>query len=162
MGRQGDSSEFAAKLEFNLLGDAVEVAEAAHEGVPQAAVVGAIFHLFGEDVAGVDLVGDVEDVDSAILNPFAGAVFTDFQMADVLRGNSICPDDSGCVVIVDKGRFGVIEEWSSSHIETIREVADTDSNLGTFAGDKDSGFTRAQRYLFLAHGFPRYRTPHMV
>ena len=35
-GRQGDSSKFAAELEFNLLGDAVEIAEAAHEGVPKA------------------------------------------------------------------------------------------------------------------------------
>ena len=54
MGRQRDVSEFAAELEFNLLSDAVEVAEAAHEGVSQSAVVCAILHFLGEDVTGVD------------------------------------------------------------------------------------------------------------
>ena len=73
-GGQRGFSEFAAKLEFNLLGYAVEIAEAAHEGFPQAAVVCAVLHLLGEDVAGIDFARDVEDVDCAVLNPFAGAV----------------------------------------------------------------------------------------
>ena len=154
-GRQGDSSKFAVELEFNLLGDAVvEVAEAAHEGVPKVAEVGAILHLLGEDVARVALAGNVEDIDGAVLNPFAGAVLTEFQMADVLHGGSVCPDGSSFVVIVDEGRFGVINEGSSSHIITITQVADGNGNLGTFAGGKDFGFTRAEGCLFLVDGFP--------
>ena len=77
MGRQGDFSEFAANLEFNLLSDAIAGAEAAHEGVPQAAVVCAVLHLLGEDGTGVDFAGDVEDVDCTVLNPFAGAVLVE-------------------------------------------------------------------------------------
>ena len=56
-------SGVAAELEFNLLGDAVEVAEAAHEGVAQSAVVCTILHFLSEDVTGVDLAGYVEDID---------------------------------------------------------------------------------------------------
>ena len=41
--RQRDSSKFAVELEFNLLGDAVEVAEAAHERVPKAVEVALSF-----------------------------------------------------------------------------------------------------------------------
>ena len=78
MGRQWDVSEFATELEFNLLSDAVEVAEAAHEGVAQSAVVCTILHFLSEDVTGVDLAGDVEDVDCTILHPFPGAVISEF------------------------------------------------------------------------------------
>ena len=107
-GRQGDSPKFAAELEFDLLCDAVEVTEAAHEGFPKVATVGAILHLLCEDATGIALDSDVDDIDGAVLNPFAGAVFTEFQMADVLHGGSVCPDDSDCVVVVNEGRFGVI------------------------------------------------------
>ena len=65
------------KLEFNFLSDAIEGAEAAHEGVPQAAVVHAILHFLGEDVTGVDFSGNVEDVDCTVLNPFTGAVLAE-------------------------------------------------------------------------------------
>ena len=123
------------------------------------AEVGAIFHLLGEDVAGVALARDMEDLDGAVLNPFVGAVSTEFQMADVLHGGGVGPDDGGGVVIVDAGRFGVINEESSSHIKAIGQVADGDGKLGTFAGGKDFGFIRAERCLFLAYGFPRYGIP---
>ena len=76
--RQGDFSEFAAKLELNLLSDAVECAEAAHEGILQAVVVCAILHFFGENVARVDLAGNVEDFYCTVLNLFAGAVLAEF------------------------------------------------------------------------------------
>ena len=92
-------------MEFNLLGDAVEVAEAAHEGVTKVAEVGAIFHLLGEDVAGFALARDMEDIDGAVLNPFAGAVFMESKMGDVFHGGRVSPDDDGGVVIVDEGRF---------------------------------------------------------
>ena len=74
MGRQRDVSEFAAELEFNLLSDAVEVAEASHEGVPQTAEVGAILHFLGENVTWVDFAGDVKDSDCTVLYPFPGTV----------------------------------------------------------------------------------------
>ena len=71
-------SGVAAELELNLLGDAVEVAEAAHEGVAQAAEVGAILHFLGENVTGVDLAGNVKDGDGTVLYPFTGAVLAEF------------------------------------------------------------------------------------
>ena len=55
-----------------MLSDAIEGAEAAHEGVPQAAVVCAILHFLGEDVTGVDFAGDVEDVDCTVFSPIPG------------------------------------------------------------------------------------------
>ena len=64
-----------------MLGDAVEIAEAAHEGVPQAAEVCTVLHLLGEDVTGIDFSGDVEDVDCTVLDPFSGAVLAEFEMA---------------------------------------------------------------------------------
>ena len=143
-GGEGDFSKFAAELELNLLGDEVEVTEAAHEGVPKLAEVGAIFHFLCADVARVALAIDVEDIDGAVLNSFAGAVLTEFQVVGVLHGGSGCPDNSGGVFIVDEGRFGVINEGCSSHIKTICQVADGDCKLGTFAGGKDFGFTRAR------------------
>ena len=85
---RGGSSKFAEELEFGLLGDAVEIAEGAHEGVLKAAVVGATFHLLSEDFSGVALAGDMEDVDGAVLNPFAGAVLAEFQMAGILHYGS--------------------------------------------------------------------------
>ena len=126
------------------------------------AEVGTILCLLGEDVARVALAGDVEDVDGAVLNPFVGAVFTEFQIADVLRDGSVYPDDSGGIGVVNEGRFRVINDGSSSHIKTIDQVADDDCKLGTFAGDEDFGSTRAERSLSLAYGFPQYGTPHTV
>ena len=143
-GGEGDFSKFAAELELNLLGDEVEVTEAAHEGVPKLAEVGAIFHFLCADVARVALAIDVEDIDGAVLNSFAGAVLTEFQVVGVLHGGSGCPDNSGGVFIVDEGRFGVINEGCSSHIKTICQVADGDCKLGTFAGGNCFGFTRAR------------------
>ena len=148
----GTLSKFAAKLEVDLLSDAVESTEVAHERIVKMAEVSAILHLFGEDVAGVALVGNVEDVDGAVFYPFAGAVFSEFQMVNILHGGRVSPDDGGGVVVVNEGSLGVIEEWSSSYVEAIGEVADTDSNFGAFAGGKKIGFTGAKRYLFLAVG----------
>ena len=68
----------AAEPEFNLLGDAVEVAETAHEGVLQTEEVCAILHFLGEDVTWVDFSGDVKDGDCTVLHPFTGAVFAEF------------------------------------------------------------------------------------
>ena len=162
MGRQRDISDFAAELEFYLLVDAVEVAEAAHEGVSKLAEVIAIFHLLGEDVAGVALAGNVEDFDGAILYSFAGAVFLEFQMANILHGGGVSPDGGGGVVIVYEGSLGVIEEWSSSYVEAIGKIADTDNNFCAFAGGKDFGFTGTKGCLFLTNGFPRDGTPNTV
>ena len=113
-----------------------------------------IFHLPGEDVAGIALACNMEDVDAAILNSFAGAVVTEFQMAHILHGGSVGPVDSGFVVIVDERRCGVINKGNASHIKTISQVADCCSNLGAFAGGTDFGFTQAERCLLLADGFP--------
>ena len=71
-------SGVAAELEFNLLGDVVEVAEAAHEGVLQTAEVRAILHFLGEDVTWVDFSGDVKDGDCTVLHPFPGAFLAEF------------------------------------------------------------------------------------
>ena len=83
-------------------------------------------------------------------------------MVNILHGGSVCPDDSGCVVIVDEGGLGVIKKWISRYVKSVGKVADTDSNFGTFAGGKYFGFAGTQGCLVLTHCFPGYGAPHMV
>ena len=72
-----------AELEVQLPGDAVEFTEAAHEGVTKAAEVGPVFHLLCEDITGIALACNMEDLDAAILNPFTGAVVPKLHMAHI-------------------------------------------------------------------------------
>ena len=83
-------------------------------------------------------------------------------MANILHCCSVGPDDGSCIVIVYKGGFCIIKKWSSRHVKSIGEVADTDSNFGTFTGGKNFGFAGTKRCLVLTDCFPRYGTPHTV
>ena len=89
------------ELEVQLPGYAVEFAEASHEGVTKAAEVGPVFHLLGEDVTGIALACNVEDLDEAILNPFTGSVVTEFQMVHILHVSSVGPIHGGFIVIIN-------------------------------------------------------------
>ena len=84
-----------------LPGDAVEFAEAAHEGVTKAEEVGPIFHLLCENITGITLACNMEDLDAAILNPFMGAVVPKFHMAHILHGGSVGLFDGNFVVVVN-------------------------------------------------------------
>ena len=63
--------------------------------------VGPVFHLLSEDVTMIALAYDMEDLDEAILNPFAGSVVSEFKMAHILHGGSVGPIHGYFVVIVD-------------------------------------------------------------
>ena len=63
--------------------------------------VGPVFHLFCENVTGIALACNVEDLDEAILNPFAGSIVSEFQMAHILHGSNVGPIHGGFIVIVN-------------------------------------------------------------
>ena len=65
------------------------------------AEVGPAFYLLCEDVTGITLACDMEDLGEAVLNPFAGSVVSEFQMAHILHGGSVGPIHGYFVVIVD-------------------------------------------------------------
>ena len=100
VGRKTDL-KLTSELVVQLTGDAVEFAEASHEGVTKAAEVGPIFHLLCENFTGIALACDMEDLDAAILNPFTGAVVLKFHMAYILHSGGVIPIDSGFVVVIN-------------------------------------------------------------
>ena len=78
-----------------------EFSEAAHEGILKTAEVGQVFHLICEDVTGIALSGDMEDIDAVIMNPFTGTVFPKFHMVHIFHGYRVGPVHNGFLVIVN-------------------------------------------------------------
>ena len=99
----GDDSflKLTAELVVQLPGDAVEFAEAAHEGVTKTAEVGPVFRLLREDATGISFASNMEDFDEVILNPFTDSVVLKFHMVHILHGGNVGPVHSGFLVIVN-------------------------------------------------------------
>ena len=71
----------------------VEVAEATHEGVSEAAEVTGVPDFLGENVAHVVLADDVGDLDDVVLDPLADLVFLELHVSNGLQGHVVGPED---------------------------------------------------------------------
>ena len=78
-----------------------EVAFGYHHGVAAATIVGCILDFLGENVAGVDGTGNVEDADVVIDDGLADFAFAEVNVFHSLICERTAPTDCGLVVIVD-------------------------------------------------------------
>ena len=64
--------------------------------------MGAVMHLFGEDVGRVDFTGNVPDYNFLVLDPFANRIFAKLNdMTCCLRSHVVTPPDTVVIVVVE-------------------------------------------------------------
>jgi hypothetical protein len=67
--------------------------------------MGAITHLFGENIRRINFAGNMLDFDGLVLDPFANRIFTKLNVTRCLGCHVVRPLDTGVIVIVEEGRF---------------------------------------------------------
>ena len=110
-----------------------------------------IFHLLGEDVAGVALAHDVKDLEDLVLNPFPDRVVLEFHVAGLLHGEIVGPVHTGLVVIVDGGFIGGIGDGNACAFEVASHITNGHGEFGAFVSGANFGFAGALRSAFLAN-----------
>ena len=83
---------------------ASEVDELTHEGIVEGTGVGAVFHFFGEDVAGIAFTSNVAGLGKVILNPFSDSIALEAHVIYVLHGDADGPIRASFIVVVKGGR----------------------------------------------------------
>lgn len=104
-------------------------------------------HFLGEDVAGVDLAGDVCDEDLADLLVFPHLVLAEVDVLCAFGRDRCRPLDAGLAVIVDGGAGRTF-----SHAEVVGDMLDGLECLDTLVGSFDFGLAGAESRLILADG----------
>ena len=121
-----------------------------HHGVAEATKMGAVLELFGEEVGGVDLAGDVGDGDPAVGMNFADLVLPEIDVLDPLVGDRGGPVDGALIVVVDSGGGGDV-----GHTEIFGAVADVDDLGDACVRRDDLSLAGTESSLILADGLPR-------
>ena len=65
--------------------------------------MGPILHLLREDISGVDLAWNVENLQRGILNLFTNGVLTHLHMTNLLSCHVVRPSNTRFVVVVERG-----------------------------------------------------------
>ncbi len=85
--------------------------------------MGAVTHLFGEDVGRVDFTGNVPDCNCLVLDPFANRIFAKLNMTCRLRSYVVTPLDTGVIVVVEDSWLIYIRNLKTRLCKAKTEVA---------------------------------------
>jgi hypothetical protein len=61
-----------------------KVRETSHERIPKLAEVSPIPHFFSKDISGIDLAGNMKNLQHLIFDPFLDEIFTQFDVTSGL------------------------------------------------------------------------------
>ncbi len=116
--------------------------------------MGTVFHLLGEDVAGITFASDMDNLDNFVLDPFANFRIAKFKMADPFRGEVTRPVDHSFVIIVEHGGAINVEKRDSDFDESFGQIANTNSEFAALVSRPNFGFARTHGSFLLADTFP--------
>ncbi len=85
--------------------------------------MGAITHLFGENIHRISFAGDMLDCDGLVLDPFANRIFAKLNVMRRLGCHVVRPLDTGVVVIVEESWFIDIRDGKTRLRKTKTEIA---------------------------------------
>ncbi len=85
--------------------------------------MGAVMHLFGEDIGRIDFTGNVPDCNCLVLDPFANRSFAKLNMTCRLRCHVVTPPDTGVIVVVEDSWLIYISDLKTRLRKAKTEVA---------------------------------------
>jgi hypothetical protein len=97
--------------------------------------MGRVSHFLCEDVTGIDLTRDVEDLAGTGLVLFTNLVFAEVKMFDALGGARGGPLNTGCIVVEDFGGGGAVD-----HAQVNSSKLDRCDFFDAFVGGENFSF----------------------